>query len=71
VRSHQVFGRSGVVLCCKIPSKVEDCTKEELLEELHDEEPEESGDGPTPALLDATKIEEVIDSLTERLPSLT
>jgi hypothetical protein len=48
---------------------VENYTKEELLEELHDEElhdeePEESGDDPTPALLDAEKNEEVIDTLT-------
>jgi hypothetical protein len=31
---------------------VENYTKEELLEGLHDEEPEETGDDP-PALLDA------------------
>jgi hypothetical protein len=55
----------------KRASKVENYTKEELLEELHDEEPEESGDDPPPALLHAEEIEEVIDTLTERIAALS
>jgi hypothetical protein len=54
---------------------VEDYTKEDLLEELHDEElhdeePEESEDDP-PDHLDAEEIEEMIDTLTERLATLS
>jgi hypothetical protein len=57
-------------------SNMENYTIEELLEELHDEvlhdeEPEESGDSPPPAHLDADEIEEVIDTLTERLAALS
>jgi hypothetical protein len=49
----------------KRASEMENYTKEELLEELHDEEPEESEDDPAPTHLDAVEIEEVIDSMTE------
>jgi hypothetical protein len=55
---------------------VRNYTKEELLEELHDEElrdvePEESGDDPAAALVDTEEIEEVIDNLTERRAALS
>jgi hypothetical protein len=49
----------------KRASKVKNYTKEELLEELHDEKPEEIGDDPPHALRGAEKIAEVIDNLTE------
>jgi hypothetical protein len=40
-------------------------------EELHNEEPYKSEDDPPPAHLDAEDIEEVIDTLTERLAALS
>jgi hypothetical protein len=54
---------------------MENYTEEELLEELHDEElheeePEEREDDPPPAPLNAEEIEELIDTLTERLAAL-
>jgi hypothetical protein len=60
----------------KHASNAEKYTKEEYLEELHDEElhdeePYESGDDPTPALLDAEELEEAIDTLTACLATLS
>jgi hypothetical protein len=50
---------------------VENYTKEEFLEELNGEEPEESEDYHPPNIIDAEEIEEVIDNLTDFLAALS